>query len=199
MINYGILHQSTIFYQQKGFERIEAPWTITRQVSEITKPPGAKEFALQHEDGKVLVASAEQSFLYLYLKGFLPLGTYQAITPCFRHEAFDQLHTKYFMKNELIDTKTVNEDRLMEIVLTAKEFFSNYFPEKDLIIQGDGITALGYDITYKGVELGSYGIRTCDFVEWIYATGAAEPRVSATLKKFELEKVNNDRFTWATI
>ena len=108
MIDYSILAASTDYYTSKGFKRIESPWTVTQAVSEITKPKGAKEFALVHDDGKVLVASAEQSFLYLYLKGFLPLGQYQSITPCFRSEPFDQLHTKYFMKNELIETENVN-------------------------------------------------------------------------------------------
>jgi hypothetical protein len=193
MIDYHKLAASVDYYEGKGFRRIETPWTVTKQVSEITKPAGKKEFALKHEDEKVLVASGEQSFLYLYLKGFLPLGQYQTITPCFRHEAFDQLHTKYFVKNELIETRNVTEERLMEMVIIAKDFFSRYFLERDLRIEGNGITSLGYDITYKGVELGSYGIRSCDYLEWIYATGIAEPRVSATMKKFELCQKEADR------
>lgn len=186
MIDYNIIAKSTEYYSSKGFARIESPWTVTRAVSEITKPKDAEEFALLHDDGKVLVASGEQSYLYLYLKGFLPKGCFQTVTPCFRNDSFDQLHTKYFIKNELIDTANVNEDRLMEIVLLAKGFFANYFPEKELMIQGDGITALGYDIVYRGIELGSYGIRSCDYLEWIYATGVAEPRLSATRQKFDL-------------
>lgn len=193
MIDYSILAASTEYYTSKGFKRIESPWTVTQAVSEITKPKGAKEFALVHDDGKVLVASAEQSFLYLYLKGFLPKGQFQSITPCFRSEPFDQLHTKYFMKNELIETENVNEERLMEIIIIAKDFFSRYFPEKDLKITGNGITGGAYDIEYKGIELGSYGIRSCDYLEWIYATGVAEPRVSATLKKFELQAKETER------
>ena len=193
MIDYQKLADSVTYYEGKGFRRIESPWTVTRQVSEITKPAGKKEFALAHEDGKVLVASGEQSFLYLYLKGFLPLGQYQTITPCFRHEAFDQLHTKYFVKNELIETQNVSVERLMEMIIIAKDFFSRYFPEKELEIEGDGISPYAYDITYRGIELGSYGIRSCDFVEWIYATGLAEPRVSTTIKMFELAKKESDR------
>lgn len=194
MIDYHKLAQSVDYYSLKGFSRIESPWTITTAVSEITKPEGAKEFALKHDDNKVLVASGEQSFLYLYLKGFLPLGCYQTITPCFRHDSFDQLHTKYFIKNELIDTETVTLERLMEIVVIAKDFFSRFFPEKDLQIEGDGITGLQYDIKYKDIELGSYGIRSCDYLEWIYATGCAEPRITATLKKFELMVKEGKRY-----
>jgi len=30
-------------------------------------------------------------------------------------------------------------------------------------------------------ELGSYGIRSCEFLDWIYATGVAEPRFSSLI------------------
>ena len=83
MIDYSIIDYSTQFYHTKGgFQRIESPWTVTEQTSNITKPPGASEFKIQDTD-KVLVASGEQSFLYLYLKDFLPKGRYQTTTPCF--------------------------------------------------------------------------------------------------------------------
>jgi hypothetical protein len=45
----------------------------------ITKPKDRISFQLKHND-KCLVASGEQSFLYLYLKDFLPKGKFQAIT-----------------------------------------------------------------------------------------------------------------------
>ena len=193
MINYDILAHSIKHYESNGFVRIESPWTITEQVSSITKPPGKLEFKLVHDDGKVLVASGEQSFLYLYLKGFLPKGRFQTTTPCFRRESFDSQHSKYFIKNELIDTENVTDERLKEIVEIAFEFFALYFPRQDLKITGNGITSYPVDIEYKGVELGRYGIRSCDYLEWIYATGCAEPRLSSTLKKFELQKREEER------
>jgi hypothetical protein len=204
MINYKIISDSIDFYESKGFTRIESPWTVTEAISSITKPKDAREFKLQHEDGKVLVASGEQSFLYLFNKGFLPKGRYQTTTPCFRHEPFDSLHTKYFIKNELIDTKNVDTARLQDIVAIAFDFFSKYFDKKRLRIEGDGISGLSYDIQYKiphtfpreedtVVELGSYGIRTSPFVEWIYATGIAEPRTSSTLEMERLRMLDKAR------
>lgn len=195
MIDYGILNDSVKHYEEYGFVRVESPWTVTSAVSNITKPIFAKELALKHEDGKVLVASAEQSFLYLYLKGFLPNGRFQSITPCFRGDSFDELHTKYFMKNELIDTKNVSGETLDEIIEVAKKFFAKYIPEKDLIIQGDGIGGYAYDIMYGATELGSYGIRTCGYLEWIYGTGCAEPRLSGAIRATELRKRNKERFS----
>lgn len=101
MIDYAILADSTKFYGDNGFMRIESPWTVSARVDDITRPKDRIAFQLVHHD-KCLVASGEQSFLYLYLKDFLPLGQFQTITPCFRYESFDFLHTKYFMKKPSI-------------------------------------------------------------------------------------------------
>jgi len=172
MINYKILHDSIEYYEKAGFKRIEAPWTVSEYIDNITKPPGIISFQLKHND-KCLVASGEQSFLYLYLKEFLPLGSYQCITPCYRLESFDFTHSKYFMKNELIKTDVVNWAELTKITDTCLTFFKNYIPNVEIVDTEDG-----FDIEYKGMELGSYGIRNCEFLEWIYATGVAEPRLS---------------------
>lgn len=79
MINYKILDESINFYEKSGFSRVESPWTVTQQISQITKPQDKIDFEIKH-NGKVLVASGEQSFLYLYLKGFLPKGRFQTVT-----------------------------------------------------------------------------------------------------------------------
>jgi hypothetical protein len=58
MINYQLIDQSVSFYDHHGFKRIESPWTVTRAVSNITKPEGKKEFEeLQdgiEQDNKIL-------------------------------------------------------------------------------------------------------------------------------------------------
>lgn len=151
---------------------MEAPWTVTEQVDNITKPKDKISFQLKHND-KCLVASGEQSFLYLYLKNFLPKGQFQTVTPCFRYENFDFLHSKYFIKNELIKTDVVNEFELEKIINTCLGFYKQYIPLCEVIK-----TDIGFDIEVKGNELGSYGIRSCEFLTWIYATGCAEPRLS---------------------
>lgn len=175
MIDYSRLQRSIDFYENSHykFQRIEAPWTVTKYISGITKPEERKDWEIIGKN-KVLVASGEQSFLYLYLKNFLPKGKFQTITPCFRDESFDITHTKYFMKNELIITDSVDKFTLENITTYCKEFF-----EKELHVDLDIIhTNEGFDIEYKGYELGSYGIRSCEFLDWIYATGCAEPRMS---------------------
>ena len=177
MIDYARLDRSLNFYQEFGFERIESPWTVTKAVSNITKPPGGKDWEILGKD-KVLVASGEQSFLYLYLKGFLTKGSYQTITPCFREEPFDITHSKYFIKNELIVTDDVSNNKLDSMVVICQTFFEKELERKIDIIK----TEQGFDLKYKGIELGSYGIRSCEYLDWIYATGLAEPRMSIVKK-----------------
>ena len=100
------------------------------------------------------MVSGEQSFLYLYLKNFLPKGQFQTVTPCFRFESFDYTHTKYFIKNELIKTDFVNNNELEKVVDNCFKFFKKYIPDVEILK-----TNIGFDIEYKGNELGSYGIR----------------------------------------
>ena len=64
MIDYGLIDKSIKYYEKKGFQRIESPWTVTQAISDITKSKGVRDFRLANTE-KVLVASAEQSFLYL--------------------------------------------------------------------------------------------------------------------------------------
>lgn len=182
MINYQNIQNSINFFLNKGFQRVEVPWTVTKEISNITKPVDAKDFKLVHENGKVLVASAEQSFLYQYSKGFLPKGKFQAVTPCFRFENHDETHKKYFIKNELIITDNVSKESLEELQKNAVEYFSTYFDKEKLVVVSTSIDNKSFDIFYDHnsdyIELGSYGIRTCNFLEWIYGTATAEPRLS---------------------
>ncbi len=179
MINYKIIAESIDYYENQGFKRIESPWTVSEYVDNITKPADISSFQLKHND-KCLVASGEQSFLYLYLKDFLPKGQFQTTTPCFRYESFDYSHSKYFIKNELIKTDIVNHSELDIIVSKCLNFYKKYIPEATVIK-----TNIGFDIEFKGNELGSYGIRSCDFLEWIYATGCAEPRLSKIINLYK--------------
>lgn len=183
MIDYKLLADSIEFYESKGFKRIEAPWTVSEYVDSITKPEDRPHYQLKHND-KCLVASGEQSFLYLYLKEYLPLGRYQTVTPCFRYEAYDLFHEKTFMKNELIITDDVSKTNLKMLIDSAMEFFKLKVPYKEKLKSvkiEDSKDIIQYDIMYGDIELGSYGIRHTHFLKWIYGTGCAEPRLSKVI------------------
>lgn len=177
MIDFKLLNESIIYYEEKGFKRVETPWTVSEKVDNITKPADRIAFQLKHND-KCLVASGEQSFLYLLIKGFIPPGKYQTITPCFRFEPFDLYHTKYFMKNELIITENPISRNMVRMLEEAVEFYEPYFKTKLDVIK----TPEGFDIEVAAHELGSYGIRQHEYLKWIYGTGCAEPRMSNLLK-----------------
>lgn len=192
MIDYLKLANSVQHYEGLSFVRIEVPWMVTAQIAELTKPPNAFDYHVQ-DIKKVLVASAEQSFLYLATKDQLPKGKYQAITPCFRYEPIDLTHRKCFMKNELINTESVSNESLMEIIQGALKFYQQYINIDRLkIVEAEAHKAIiNYDIVAivngQEMELGSYGIRKSEVLKYIYGTGCAEPRLSLIMKKIELE------------
>jgi hypothetical protein len=179
MIDYNLISSSINYYENNNFYRIESPWTVSEYVDKLTKPNDAISFQLKHNN-KCLVASGEQSFLYLYLKEFIPKGQFQTTTPCFRYESFDFTHTKYFLKNELIKTDVVNDNELNKITEICFNFFKKYI--SDIYIKK---TDIGFDIEYNGIEIGSYGIRENQFLKWIYATGCAEPRFSKIINLYK--------------
>jgi hypothetical protein len=179
MIDYNLLNNSIIYYKDKGFNRIETPWLVTAAVDNITKPKDAEPYIVEAKK-KNLIASGEQGFLYLYLKEYLPLGKFQTVTPCFRNDSFDFTHTKYFMKNELIQTDVTTISTLEEIVDNALSFYQPFFNKK-LNVE---TTKDGLDIMLDDYELGSYGIRECEFLKWVYGTACAEPRTSKLINLY---------------
>ena len=182
LIDYRKIADSIDFFEKLGYQRVEAPWWVPPQIIEITRPEGyteANDYYLA-KNSKCLVASAEQSFLYMANQGLLPKGKYQATTPCFREEVQGPLKRKYFIKNELIITDTVNKNALSTIVEQAVAFFKTQVPD----ISKLSIVAINdtFDVEYAGVELGSYGIRSTPYLDWIYATGCAEPRLTRAIQ-----------------
>lgn len=183
MIDYGLLDNASKYYTTVGFSRIESPWMVTESIDRITKPHGVKSNTVTTKN-KTLVASGEQSFLYLYVKNYLPLGKFQTITPCFRDDPYDFTHRKEFMKLELIDTIDVNSHSLDNMIDKSFKFFENYYGDFSHLLSVVK-TNDGFDIEIDGIEVGSYGIRECDFLKYIYGTGVAEPRASRMKNKLK--------------
>lgn len=174
-INWSRLISALNFYNANGWKHIDLEWIVDSEISSITKPSLKKSFFLEEKE---LVASGEQSFIQLMKEGKLIPGKYCGITPCFRDDQEDYLHSKYFMKVELINTVNVDNKSLMEIIDCAKNFFSNFLEVKVVKLE-DYL----YDIVdaKTGFELGSYGIREYDNLKWVFGTGLAEPRLSKVL------------------
>lgn len=176
-INYNNIADSVNFYKSRRIQYIETPWTVSKDIAAITKPEDKKnDYEIVHNK-KVLVASGEQSFLYLSLKGYIPNGIWQTVTPCFRDDLFDLTHVKYFMKNEIFcNDMNITLDNIIE---TCLEFYNSKLDNKYIKVEQIANT---YDINFvyknKIIELGSYGTRYHDLCSWHYATACAEPRLS---------------------
>jgi hypothetical protein len=206
---YQRLLDALAFYDGAGFQVIDVPWAVSRQAMDITRPAWAGPATMMYTaggQGLCPVASAEQSFLQMQLEaraGGKPIeGRFAAITPCFRNEPkLDSLHRAYFMKVELIQWVTPqNAFRkradLDHMIALASRFFDAYL-NVDIVenLDPDPIGHAARDIvSYRGrVELGSYGIRKHESVgEWIYGTGAAEPRLSFAIKQEEAPQEKTD-------
>ncbi len=176
MISTKILYEALQYYSELGYEMVDVPLLVDLDVSDLTKPEGVPE--LYHDNGKVYVASAEQSFLQLHKEGKIGNGAYMAVTPCYRHERFvSDTHYLMFMKLELIVIGVPfqhSDDVLESTISHAKTFFER---------QGHDVNVWGsnpWDITTRdGMELGSYGERqTLDGTNYVFGTGCAFPRIS---------------------
>jgi len=188
-INYKNIYDSQNFYDKLNYKNIELPWYVTEEIIKITKPDIKSDDYYLKINNKYLVASGEQSFLYLMIKGLLPEGKYQGITPCFRFEPIDSLHKKTFIKNELIYC-SYNKNRdlstqLDNMLIDAQSFFNSKLKNDcEIITVPQKNSIVNYDIIYNGYELGSYGIRSHMNMLWVYGTGCAEPRLSIIQKTF---------------
>lgn len=173
-INWQRLMSAITYYSDCGYKFIDLNWCVDESTSAITKPLSNKDFFI---NDKVLVASGEQSFLQMIIDGNLPKGKYCGITPCFRDDKPDELHSNYFMKVELIDTLEANKQSLDKMIACANSFFNNFIQTK--IIQTHDEM---YDIeSLLHIELGSYGIRHYNDIVWVFGTGLAEPRLSKAI------------------
>lgn len=200
-IDYELFGLALAHYRSFMFKQVEVPWWVTSDIANITKPTGVPESSNYKlsVNGKCLIASGEQAFLYLANKGHLPFGKYQTVTPCFRNEAYDAYHSKQFMKLELIELLNPyampNSDvTVQEQVIALASAALSFFKERlhavadrvQLVKTGvvDPIAVKGteqLDIVLalksgREIELGSYGARATSFATWIYGTGLAEPR-----------------------
>ena len=183
MIDYGKIAKSLEYFQELGYTRIEAPWWVSEEVINITKPEGTGSYSVK-ENNKMLVGSGEQSFLYMAAKDRLPKGKYVTTTPCFRNESIGGLHKKCFIKTEIIITDDV-ESKVFDISEQALEFFKLIVPDKNKL--NTVLTEEGVDINYGNIEIGSYGLRSCPFLTWIYGTACAEPRLSKAISQIEFK------------
>lgn len=164
-------------YAALGFRDFAQPWVASHEAIFATLPAGAIPTTLHGED--LLVGSAEQAFIDRMLEGNMAVGKWQATTPCFRREpVYDRLHRPYFMKLELINYLPGDPRLALEVMISqAQDTLRPLLHPSCPDIQVEK-TEQGWDLTLRGQEIGSYGVRTHGRHQWVYGTGLAEPRFS---------------------
>ena len=193
VINYTRLTEALDYYTKVcGFIYKDVSWLVNEEISNITKPDERKNFFVRD---KVLVASAEQSFLQKVLidKSLEYDENYIAITPCFRDEpVLDELHNLFFMKAEMFCRIKSTKDgyKLLDLYIRAAQaFFERYNIKTKVVDTGCTffLTIQSYDIIDEktGIELGSYSLNELKHEAnmWVCGTGLAEPRFSVVLNK----------------
>lgn len=183
VVNWRLMSEAITFYTREGqFALVEVPWAISKSDVMATCPDESQ--VIEATGLGSLVGSAEQSFVALARKGLTP-GRYMALTPCFRKEPVqDELHLPYFMKLELFDNSNHERMPFLEMTYLAERFFIEIgeAPEEHLKIAK---TEIGTDLVLDDIELGSYGSREFQDLEWNYGTGLAEPRFSTAMSMIE--------------
>jgi len=176
MINYSLISKSIKKYKKLGYQYIDVPWVVPKDIINITIPRNKRSFQLY--DDNHLVGSAEQSFLYMILNKSLKSGKYVAASPCFRDDQVDYYHKKYFFKVELInysENASLNKKDVDKMISDVKNVLLSFTNNKIKILNIDN---LNQDLEIDGVEIGSYGLRSYENFNWVYGTGIAEPRFS---------------------
>jgi hypothetical protein len=175
MINYNLISKAIKKYKELGYKHIEVPWSVSKEIIDITLPPGL--IAFPAEDQNFFVGSAEQSFLHLIINENLKCGKYVAASPCFRDDKVDKYHKKYFFKVELIhytNKRSLDKQDLNDVIVDAYSVFKSMTKKKILFHKMKDMV----DLEIDGIEIGSYGIRAFKDFNWVYGTGIAEPRFS---------------------
>lgn len=180
-INWGLLAKAQQYYQEQ-FLYQETPFIVPVSYNKLTKPHDEPSFILNNgifkEKEHELVGSAEQGFIYLALRKQLKSHKLCSISPCFRSDDYDSLHFPWFMKLELFHLSNDPKD-ILPILNYSLLFFKSQFNGNYTIIQ---TAEQSWDILLNGIEIGSYGLRILDDLQFIYGTGLALPRFSQAIQ-----------------
>lgn len=182
-INLEVITSAISWWENDDFSTYsDVPYLVDPDIMAFTCPPGVIDKRMTHYNGKQYVASAEQSFLQMEKDGNIPYienKKYMALTPCYRdEEVLDEFHYNIFLKLELFVYHVVLEEEVdYGLACELQSFFNTYGMQTEIVR-----TDIGWDIEYKGLELGSFGYRESPKgVLYVYGTGLAEPRASIAM------------------
>lgn len=169
-IDYNLLGICSKYYNSLKYEYVNVPWIVPMEDIMVTCPSNDMVYTTQ---GGGLVGSAEQSFIHLLRNNKLSSDRkYYAITPCFRlgDSSNGPLHKEYFIKLELFSISY----SFLDMIEDAKTVFNAYGSADVTRKDFDNSS----DLFINGIEVGSYGSRVFNGIQFNYGTGLALPRFS---------------------
>lgn len=180
VIDYHLLGLAQEFYSRHGFSKIEVPWIVSPGASLATVPFSSLVYAT--EDSTHLIGSGEQGFIQLMMNNTIIKDKwYQTITPCFRREIPDKIHSTWFMKLELFrkfDDEIVPLHLVEDVIDKACLFFDSILGLEVEKINNEAEQM--FDLYCNDIEIGSYGFRKVIIdnktYSWVFGTGLALPR-----------------------
>lgn len=193
-VDLKLITDAAFWWSSRGFRETAVPAMVCKEVMDHTSPPGAIDLRLEGFDRDCVVASAEQSFLQLELDGELSYGDWMALTPCYRYETnHDEIHLPVFLKLELFSLPEEKDEKEMQTAALrlATKFQDMFFDIRGIPTEIKETTE-GWDAYYRGIELGSFGVRrTLRNQLYLYGTGIAEPRASFVIQKHSEGEIAN--------
>jgi hypothetical protein len=185
-IDYQMLADACRFYKAKNYEQIEVPWHVSPAASLETAQINSRIYITNC--GEHFIGSAEQGFIELMMNDIQRLKfdtRYFAVSPCFRRDYPDDIHSRWFVKLELF--KMINQDgpldSMNEFIEDARTFFCGITQDESVEKFYDASTQ-SVDLMHHNLELGSYGYRTLsNGITWVYGTGLALPRTQLILNR----------------
>jgi hypothetical protein len=185
-MDYLKIAHALMVYKGFGYQYVEVPWIANPGICGITAPPGTnrinvEKIQLQPNDlpriehyGE-LIASGEQGFLQIASELKQDVN-YVTATPCFRDEPNpDEYHLPWFFKVELFRKVSYPHqiEPLNNMIAHARRCMGTWAPNLEI--------TQDFDLRLNGIEVGSYGIRSHDGLNWVFGTGLAEPRFTQAL------------------
>lgn len=175
LASFERLTQAATIYKGRGYRYLDLPFTVPVDFMNNIYQGPKRSFSC---GGSAVVASAEQSFLYL--RSTLDEDVkYFSITPCFRDDVEDDTHQLGFMKLELF---CLNRHKREELLNDAMEFFSGNLSlrvEKLNTRRESGHWSYDIVCSETFTELGSYYSKS----DYCCGTGLAEPRTSWVISR----------------
>lgn len=192
IIDYALLSKAITYYKSKGYCPIEVPWVVTHAASMETAPMESVVYVTNYKEH--FIGSAEQGFIQLMLEQPHKLileRKYFAVSPCFRRDTPDDIHSRWFVKLELFQMfrdkePAVYVKAMHDIIADAKEFLTSLVTTGVPIEEEYDSKKLIVDLMYDNLELGSYGYKHLKQANatWIFGTGLALPRTQLIMNQY---------------